>query len=182
MSAKLKEAELFAKDRHRNQKYGDKPYYTHLKDVVDRLKALGITDDKVLCAAWLHDTIEDTDTTFDEIYQRFGRDTAVMVKSLSKDTSLPKKEKETQCIEQLKCASWNAQLIKLCDISSNLKELKNSNWSKSRKTKYVKKKSHNLHALKSGLLQNKSNVPGIHDMVNGLNNILIEYGIKPINF
>ena len=182
MSTKLNEAELFAKDKHRNQKYGDKPYYTHLEQVVSRLKAIGITDEDVLCAAWLHDTIEDTDTTFDDIEQRFGSNVAVMVLSLSKDTSLPKKEKERQYIEQLKNAPWQAQIIKICDISSNLKELKNSSWSKSKKTKYVKKKSYNLNVIKSGLVKNKSNVPGIQGIIDGINDVLTEYGQKPVIF
>lgn len=64
MSTKLKEAELFAKDKYRNQKYGNEPYHTHLEAVVTRLKGIGITDEDVLCVAWLHDTIEDTCTTF----------------------------------------------------------------------------------------------------------------------
>lgn len=182
MSTKLKEAELFAKDKHHNQKYGNEPYHKHLEAVVTRLKGIGITDEDVLCAAWLHDTIEDTGTTFDEIYQRFGRNIAVMVSSLSKDTSLPKKEKESQYIEQLKIAPWQAQLIKLCDISSNLKELKNSSWSKSKKIKYIKKKLHNLNVIKSGLAQNRSKVHGIQSIVDGINQVLAEYGQKPVIF
>lgn len=179
MSTKLKEAELFAKDKHRNQKYGNESHYKHLEAVVTRLKGIGITDEDVLCAAWLHDIIEDTGTTFDEIYQRFGRSVAVMVSSLSKDTSLPKKEKERQYIEQLKNAPWQAQLIKLCDISSNLKELKNSSWSKSKKTRYVKKKLHDLTVIKSGLVQNRSKVPGIQGIIDGINDVLISYGQRP---
>jgi len=151
-----------------------------LKEVVDRLKMVGITDEDVLCAAWLHDTIEDTGTTFDEIYQRFGRNIAVLVSSLSKNTSLPKKEKEHQYIDQLKNAPWQAQLIKLCDISSNLKELKNSGWSKSKKTKYVKKKLYNLKVIKSGLVNNKSTVPGIAGIIDGINQVLVSYGQKPL--
>jgi len=180
MITKIIEAELFAKDKHRNQKYGNEPYTKHLEAVVTRLKAIGITDEDVLCAAWLHDTIEDTGTTFDEIYQRFGRNIAVLVSSLSKNTSLPKKEKERQYIEQLKNAPWQAQLIKLCDISSNLKELKNSSWSKSKKTKYVKKKLYNLKVIKSGLVHNKSTVPGITGIIDGINQVLISYGQKPL--
>jgi len=180
LSSKLNEAELFAKDKHRNQKYGNEPYHNHLEAVVTRLKGIGITDEDVWCAAWLHDTIEDTGTTFDEIYQRFGRSVAIMVSSLSKDTSLLKKEKERQYIEQLKNAPWQAQLIKLCDMSSNLKELKNSSWSKSKKTKYVKKKLYNLKVIKSGIVNNKSTVPGIADIIDGINQILVSYGQKPL--
>lgn len=182
--SKLESAKLFAKNKHSGMTRDDgkTPYWDHLEGVVNRLKNLGITDEDILCAAWLHDTIEDTDTTFDDIDQRFGSNVAVMVLSLSKNTKLTKKEKERQYVAQLKNAPWQAQLIKLCDISSNLKDLKNSGWSKSRKTKYVKKKLHNLNVIKSGLAQNKSKVPGIQAIVDGINDVLLEYRFKPIMF
>ena len=181
-SKNIESAKLFAKDKHRNKTRDDSktPYSDHLESVVNRLKNLGITDEDVLCAAWLHDTIEDTDTTFDDIERRFGSNIAVMVLSVSKDTKLSKKEKEKQYIEQLKNAPWQAQLIKLCDISSNLKDLKNSGWSKSKKKNYVKKKLHNLNVIKSGLTQHKSNVPGIQSIVDGINQVLVSYNQKPI--
>lgn len=178
--SKLKEVELFAKDKHRNQKYGNEPYHKHLEAVVTRLKGIGITDEDVLCAAWLHDTIEDTGTTFDEIYQRFGRNTAVMVSSLSKDNKLAKSEKERQYIKQLKNAPTEAQLIKLCDISSNLGNLKNSSWSKTRKKKYVNKKMENLKAIKLGISQQRLQYPQVGKIIDAINEILIEYNQKPI--
>lgn len=180
MSTKLTSAESFAKDKHRNQKYDTKPYYTHLEAVVDTLKNIGVNDEDVLCAAWLHDTIEDTDATFDDIEQRFGSKVAVMVLSLSRDSSLPKKEKERQYIEQLKNAPLQALLIKLCDISLNLKELKNSSWSKTRKSKYVKKKLYNLNVIKSGLVKNKTDYPRIQGIVDGINKVLVSHGQKQI--
>lgn len=180
MTTKLEGAESFAKDKHRNQKYETKPFYTHLEAVVDTLKHIGVNDEDVLCAAWLHDTIEDTGTTFDDIEQRFGSNIAVMVLSVSKDSSLPKKEKERQYIEQLKNAPLQALLIKLCDISSNLKELKNSSWSKTRKSKYVKKKLYNLNVIKSGLVKNKTDFPRIQGIIDGINKVLVSHGQKQI--
>lgn len=50
-----------------------------------------------------------------------------------------KKDQETQYIQQLKNASWQAQLIKLCDISSDLKSLQTLGWSKTKKSKQIKK-------------------------------------------
>ena len=184
MSKKLQSAELFAKDKHSGMTRDDgkTPYWKHCEGVVNRLKNLGITDEDVLCAAWLHDTIEETDATFDDIEQRFGSQVAVMVLSLSKDPKLSKKEKERQYIEQLKNASWHAQLIKLCDIASNLKDMKDSSWSKSKKKKYVKKKLFNLNVIKQGLTQNKTKVPSIQRIIDGINDVLISYGQKPFVF
>ena len=66
------------------------PYWKHLEGVVNRLKNLGMTDDDLLCAAWLHDGIENSVMTFDDIEQRFGSKVAVLVLALSKDKNLSK--------------------------------------------------------------------------------------------
>ena len=94
---KLESAELFAKEKHIGMKREDgiTPYSNHLESVINRLKNLGVTDEDVLSAAWLHDTIENTNTTFDDIEQRFGSKVAVLVLSLSKDKNLPKSSKRT---------------------------------------------------------------------------------------
>ena len=180
--SKLEDAQLFAKDKHSGimQDDGRTPYWKHLESVVSRLKNIGITDEDVLCAAWLHDTIKDTDVTFDEIYQRFGQKVAVIVMAVSKDKKLIKKDRESQYIQQLKNASWQAQLIKLCDISSNLKNLQNSGWSKTKRSKQIKKKLHYINAIKSGLVQNKSQISDIASIVNAINDVLKKYGHRPV--
>src|SRR5690242_16898512 len=105
---KIEAAELYSKEKHLGAKGKDgiTPYYTHLESVVNRLKNLGVTDEDVLSAAWLHDTLEYTDTVFDDIEQRFGSKVAVLVLSLSKDKSLTKGQQESQYIKQLMNASW----------------------------------------------------------------------------
>ena len=120
-------AENFAKERHSaiTRKDGVTPYHEHLSGVIARLKNLGVTDEDVLCAAWLHDTIEDTNTTFDDIDKRFGSKVSVLVLALSKDKTQHKSKQEEQYVRQLREASFEAKLIKLCDISANLKDIKN---------------------------------------------------------
>src|SRR5574341_721338 len=122
---KLEKAELFAKEKYSRmtRKDGNTPYFVHLESVVSRLKSMGIVNENVLCAAWLHDTMEYTNTSFDDIFEQFGRDVAILVSSLSKDGKLPKKERESQYVKQLKNAPFEAKLIKLCDIASNLSEI-----------------------------------------------------------
>jgi len=131
----LQAAENFAKERHVGmmRKDGVTSFYDHLSGVVARLKNLGVTDEDVLAAAWLHDTLEDTKTIFVELNSRFGSKVAVLVLSLSKDRSLPKASQEEQYVKQLKEASLEAKLIKLCDISANLKDIKNASLSKTKK-------------------------------------------------
>lgn len=159
---------------------GKTSYWKHLEGVVNRLKNLGIADEDFLCAAWLHDIIEDTNTTFDDIEQRFGSKVAVLVLALSKNKNLSKGQQEQQYVKQLKDASWEAKLIKLCDMSANLKDLKNAPWSKTKKSKYVKKKLHYLNVIKPELIKNKSQVPGIQSVINGINEVLVSFNQRPI--
>ena len=159
---------------------GKIPYWKHLEGVVNRLKNIGITDEDLLCASWLHDCIENTATTFDDIEQRFGSKVAVLVLALSKDKYLSKREQEQQYVKQLKDASWEAKLIKLCDISANLKDLKNIPWSKTKKSKEVKKKLYYLNLIKSELIKNKSQVPGIQGIIDGINEVLNSFNQRPI--
>ncbi len=54
---------------------------------------MGITNDDILCTGWLHDTIEDTDTDYDEIHKKFNDKIADYVASVTKDTRLIKEDK-----------------------------------------------------------------------------------------
>ena len=79
MTATIQDAIAFAKDRHQTQKYADQPYEFHLARVAQKLSMYGFTDAIFQIAAWLHDTIEDTDTTLAEIRERFGYDVNALV-------------------------------------------------------------------------------------------------------
>jgi (p)ppGpp synthase/HD superfamily hydrolase len=179
---KMESAEFFAKDKHKGmtRKDGITPYSTHLESVVSYLKSLGVTDEDVLCTGWLHDTIEDTNTTFDELYERFGKRIAVLVSSLSKDKKLPKKNRELQYVQQLKDAPIEAKIIKLCDISANLKDLASSKISKNQRKKTINQKLHYLKVIKNDLAESKSNYPKISHVIQGINDMLVKNGQKPI--
>jgi (p)ppGpp synthase/HD superfamily hydrolase len=182
--SKLQSVENFAKERHSStiRKGGMIPHYEHLAGVVTRLKNLGITDEEVLSSAWLHDIIDDTETSFDELDQRFGSKVAVMVLSISKDKSLPRTKQEEQYVKQLKESTFDAKLIKLCDISASLRDLKNAPVSKTKRIKEVKKKLFYLNVIKSDLIKDKSKVPGIVSLINGINEMVLGYGLRPIIF
>jgi len=159
---------------------GKTPYWKHLEGVANRLKNLGIIDENLLCAAWLHDAIEHTATTFDDVEHRFGSKVAVLVLALSKDKNLSKMQQEQQYIKQLKNASWEAKIIKICDISANLKDLKNIPWSKTKKSKEVKKKLNYLNLIKPELVKNKSQILGIDCIISGINEVLVSFNQRPI--
>jgi guanosine-3',5'-bis(diphosphate) 3'-pyrophosphohydrolase len=178
----VKSAELFAKNKHAGQfrKDDTTPYSKHLEDVVNRLKSLGVIDEQVLCAGWLHDTIEDTETSFDDLYEQFGSEIAVMVSSLTKDKKLSRKKRNQAYVVQLKEASFNAKLIKLCDVSANLSDLKNYEASKSKKLRQVKEKRHYLNIIKNDILGNP-NYPYVQSLLESANVIFRKYGQRPIS-
>ena len=177
----VKNAELFAKKKHSGMTSKDgTPTSKHLEAVVNRLKSLGVIDKELLCSGWLHDTIEDTDTSFDDLFEQFGSRVAVLVLSLSKDTSLPKKRKEQAYTKQLKEASFDAKLIKLCDISANLSDLKKYSPSKSRQRNYLKLKRRNLVVIKNDLISN-TDYPKTISLLESINKILKQYGLGTIS-
>ncbi len=172
--SKIQSAENFSKERHVNTSRIDAnvSHYEHLASVVARLKNLGIIDDDTISAAWLNDTINYTVASFNEIDQRFGSRVAVLVLSLSRDKSLSRSIQEEQFVKQLKESSLEAKLIKLCDISASLRDLKNSQFSKTRKSKEMKKQVHYLNVIKTDLVKNRDKIPGITSLINGINDIM----------
>ena len=177
----IESAESFSKERHAGRTRNDNTsYLDHLKGMVNRLKNLGILDQEVLAAAWLYNIMETHNTTFDEIDKRFGSRISVLVLALYKDKSLPRDQIEKQYTKQLKESPIEVKLIKLCDISTNLKDLKNTTWSKTKKTKYVKKNLYYLNIIKSELSNNKTQHPGIQNIVDGINEVILTHGQRPI--
>lgn len=177
----IQNAEAFAKKKHIGQmlKNSTTTYSKHLEEVVDRLKSLGAIDSELICAGWLHDSIENTETSFDEIYEKFDNVIAVMVSSLTRDKSLPTKIREQQYVKQLRDASPNAKLIKFCDIASNLSNLKNSRESNSRKIRQIRQMIHYLMVIKNDLPI--SQYPKILTMLDSINKSLKTYGLKTIS-
>ena len=134
----------FSADKHRGQRRKDieqTPYINHPIAVAQRLWDIGgVRDPITLIAAVLHDTIEDTDTSAQEIETLFGRDVLVVVMEVTDDKSLPKQERKRLQIEHAADVSTPAKLIKLSDKSCNLSDLIHSpppNWDIERRQQYV---------------------------------------------
>ena len=139
------DARNFAKKKHAGQlrKNGKTTTFSHLKDVAKNLKKMKVTNKDIICAAWLHDTIEDTDTDFDSIKDRFGKNVAKIVVSVTKDNRLPKKQREVKYSKDLKSSSTEAKLVKIADILANVNDApnarRNAKWEKQqfvKKSKY----------------------------------------------
>ena len=184
-SYSVTKARTFARVKHRNQtrKDGKTPFYNHLKKVVKNIKDFGVTDSEILCAGWLHDVIENTDTNYDKINQKFGKKTADWVAAVSKDKRLAKSKQEKQYILQLKKAPWQAKVVKLGDILANLEDLQNSGYEFVKQQDKVKKKMLPYTiAIKSGIAQNKKKIPNLHKAQTKLNSLLEKYNQKSILF
>ena len=141
----ITQARNFAKRKHLGQlrKNGKTTTFSHLKDVVRNLKKMKVIDEEIICAAWLHDVIEDTDTDYDSIKDRFGKNVAEIVVSVTKDNRLPKKQREIKYQKDLKASSAKAKLVKIADILANVNDApnagRNAQWEKQqfvKKSKY----------------------------------------------
>ncbi|XP_023142813.1 guanosine-3',5'-bis(diphosphate) 3'-pyrophosphohydrolase MESH1 [Amphiprion ocellaris] len=117
----------FAAEKHRNQRRKDPegtPYINHPIGVATILSLeAGITDIEVLQAALLHDTVEDTDTTHEELEDKFGPVVARIVQEVTDDKSLPKEERKRLQVEHAPHCSHQAKLVKLADKLYNLRDL-----------------------------------------------------------
>jgi guanosine-3',5'-bis(diphosphate) 3'-pyrophosphohydrolase len=122
----LLEAIAFAARAHRHQirKDGQTPYASHVFRVSLILRhVFGIADDRVLTAAVLHDTIEDTTTDYDDLCEKFGEQVAGWVATLSKDKRLPEEQREDAYMAGLAKGPWQVKACKLADMMDNLIDL-----------------------------------------------------------
>jgi GTP diphosphokinase / guanosine-3',5'-bis(diphosphate) 3'-diphosphatase len=120
-------AVAFAAHKHRNQRRKDaeaSPYINHPISLANVLaNEGGIEDERTLVAAILHDTIEDTETTEQELSKEFGADVAGIVIEVTDDKSLPKAERKRLQVEHASTISRRAKLVKLADKICNLRNV-----------------------------------------------------------
>ena len=157
----LIKAVAFATDKHRYQrrKNVDKfPYINHPVALASILcNEAHITDMKVLCGALLHDTVEDTKTTAEELVLEFGQEISDIVMEVTDDKSIEKQKRKQLQIEHAAHLSDSAKLIKLADKISNLRDIANdppAEWSLERKLEYfdwAKEVIDQLRGVHSGL-------------------------------
>ncbi len=138
------QAASFAAKKHRAQKRkgaDEEPYINHPLEVANLLANVGkIEDYNILIAAVLHDTIEDTETTKEEITELFGARVCEMVLEVTDDKSLPKDVRKQKQIEHAPHLSAGAKQIKLSDKISNIRDVMENppgGWSEDRRREYI---------------------------------------------
>jgi len=133
----------FAARKHRDQRRkgaASEPYINHPAEVARLVaEATAGVDPVLVIAALLHDTIEDTETTMDELAREFGPEVASLVAEVTDDKSLPKAERKQLQVKNAPHKSPRAKLIKVADKTSNLRSIVASppaDWSLQRKREY----------------------------------------------
>jgi uncharacterized protein (UPF0147 family) len=141
---RLTKALLFAAEAHRNQRRkgaAQEPYLNHLVEVLDLLvQATDGTDTDTLIAAILHDVVEDTAASYENVAKNFGERVAEIVRENSDDMTLPKAERRRARIAGMPLKSREARLVKMADVISNLRAIAVSppaGWPADRKFDYL---------------------------------------------
>jgi guanosine-3',5'-bis(diphosphate) 3'-pyrophosphohydrolase len=136
-------AAKFAAERHAAQRRkgaASEPYVNHVIEVAQLIVGSSEQlDTNLVMAGLLHDTIEDTSTTAQELERLFGSDISALVVEMTDDKSLPKAVRKEKQVENAPHKSVRAQVIKLADKISNLRSVIESppaDWTTERKREY----------------------------------------------
>lgn len=121
----------------------EQPYIVHPLEVARQISKHGYAhgNSALMQAAILHDVIEDTPATYEDIESRFGKKVADIVLEVSDDPALSKKEQREYLFAHAHEKSWNARILKLADGIANMNDTNTrspADWSRSLKLAYIK--------------------------------------------
>ena len=151
---KIERAADFAKTAHESidqrRKYTNEPYIVHPAKVAEIVS--NVTDDEnMICAAWLHDVVEDTPVTLADVRDKFGDDVAHLVDGLTNVSKPEDGNRETRiAIDRNHTAGTDSRTktIKLADLIANLDGIVDQNARFARK--YIAEKELLLAVLRDG--------------------------------
>lgn len=140
----LLKALAFAARKHKDQRRKDvdaSPYINHPISLANILiNEAHVTDIAVICAALLHDTVEDTDTTPEELEREFGVPIRDLVMAVTDDKTLPPHVRKQRQIAHANEVSPQAKLVKLADKISNVRDMTDAPpaaWDLARREAYI---------------------------------------------
>lgn len=113
-------AEDFAKKAHEGQtRWDGSPYWKHPEQVVKILESWKITNPDIIIASWLHDVLEDTKVTPDQISWEYG----LNVRNIVQELTFPPNIEDYQYFERCESMSYEAAIIKIADILANITDI-----------------------------------------------------------
>ena len=140
----LLKAAAFAAEKHRHQRRKDaeaSPFINHPLAVATVLAVEGgVTDEPILVAALLHDTVEDTQTSLEELEKTFGPTVRNLVAEVTDDKSLPKQTRKDLQVEHAPESSERAKQLKIADKICNVRDIATrppAGWPEQRKAEYL---------------------------------------------
>lgn len=120
-------AKEFAIAQHGAQKYGEHPYSYHLAQVSQVLVEFGYAGDEAIAAAgWLHDTLEDTPTTYEMLVSEFGKETADIVWAVTSEPGQNRVDRFRKTALKIQ-SNKKALAVKLADRIANTEASLQSN-------------------------------------------------------
>lgn len=139
----LLRAITFSAEKHKYQRrkgFNQVPYINHPLKVCKLLSDCGEENETLLIAAILHDVVEDTDTTAEELTKEFGEDICKLVLEVSDDKEKSKSERKEYQITHAPMLSQNARKLKIADKICNIRDIISYplDWSIERKLNYLK--------------------------------------------
>ncbi|GAB4427884.1 MAG: HD domain-containing protein [Bacteroidia bacterium] len=144
LSGDILRALAFAAAKHRHQRRKDRalsPYINHLIDVANLLWHVGgVRKRCTLLAGILHDTLEDTDTTREEILAAFGPEVLAIVEAVTDDKDLSKDARKQMQVDTAPFKSPEAKQVKLADKCANVRDIGTAppeDWSVARRLDYI---------------------------------------------
>jgi len=118
-----KERALLVADKaHANQTYDIYPYGYHLRQVVKITEELGY-DESIVVAAALHDTLEDTELSYNDLKKAFGLEVAEIGYCVTDELGRDRKERKEKTYPKIR-SNWKAVVVKICDRIANMQQAK----------------------------------------------------------
>lgn len=146
-------AKKMSEECHKGQTISDgKPYSVHINNVVNNLIRFGYNEPLLICGGYLHDSVEDTDLTIEEIKSQLGDEVADIVHRVTDEPGKNRKERKMATYPKIK-GHRGATIVKLCDRIANVEYESGST-----KNKYFEMYKKEYPDFKSNLY-----VPGICD-------------------
>lgn len=116
---------LVADKAHVNQTYDIYPYGYHIRQVVKIAEELGY-DESIIVACALHDTLEDTELSYNDLKKAFGEEIAEIVYCVTDELGRNRKERKDKTYPKIK-SNWKATVVKICDRIANVQQSKDYN-------------------------------------------------------